>query len=167
MDHFALENDELYQAMISKNLHRNFMGYTTQVTQHLIGIGVSSISDAWFGFAQNEKKLEDYYKRLRQNSIPVFRGHILTTEDLEIRKHILNLMTKFETSMKLSNLKTPVLKSIYNNLAGFIEDDLLEIENFTIKVKPKGQAFIRNICMAFDMRMFRKKPETQLFSMTI
>jgi oxygen-independent coproporphyrinogen-3 oxidase len=167
MDHFALENDELYQAMQNKTLHRNFMGYTTQQTTHLIGLGVSSISDAWFGFAQNEKKLEDYYSRLRKNKIPVFRGHILTTEDLEIRKHILNLMTRFETDTQSSKLQNPLLNQIHHNLEGFMDDDLLEIENFKIKVKPKGQAFIRNICMAFDMRMFRKKPDTQLFSMTI
>ena len=167
MDHFALIDDELSKAMQNKTLHRNFMGYTTQQTKHLIGLGVSSISDAWFGFAQNEKKLEDYYKRLKENKIPVFRGHILTTEDLEIRKHILNLMTGFETDMKSSQLQTALLNQIHHNLEGFIKDNLLEIENFKIKVKPKGQAFIRNICMAFDMRMFRKKPDTQLFSMTI
>lgn len=167
MDHFALESDELYKAMQNKSLHRNFMGYTTQKTQHLIGLGVSSISDAWFGFAQNEKKLEDYYKRIRENKIPVFRGHILTSEDLEIRQHILNLMTEFETDMHCSNLSTNLLEQIHSNLNGFVKDDLLKIENYKIKVKPKGQAFIRNICMAFDMRMFRKKPETKLFSMTI
>lgn len=167
MDHFALADDELCIALKDKTLHRNFMGYTTQHTKHLIGLGVSSISDAWFGFAQNEKNIESYYQRLRENRIPVFRGHILTTEDLEIRRHILNLMTKFETNLSITNLSNKSLILIYEHLKTFIEDDLIEVENKQIYVKPKAKAFIRNICMAFDLRMLRKKPETQLFSMTI
>ncbi len=167
MDHFALADDELCKARQNKTLHRNFMGYTTQQTQHLIGLGVSSISDAWFGFAQNEKKLEDYYEKLRNNKIPIFRGHILTSEDLEIRQHILNLMTKFETDLTNTNLNIKTLQLIYDNLQTFIDDDLIEISNNHIKVFDTSKAFIRNICMAFDIRLLRKKPDTQLFSMTI
>jgi oxygen-independent coproporphyrinogen-3 oxidase len=167
MDHFALPNDELSVALENKSLHRNFMGYTTQHTKHLIGLGVSSISDAWFGFAQNEKNLEDYYQRLRDNKIPVFRGHILTTEDLEIRRHILNLMTKFETDLSETMLNQKALMTIYQHLQTFVDDDLIVINNSKITVKPKAKAFIRNICMAFDLRLLKKKPQTQLFSMTI
>ncbi len=167
MDHFALPNDELSVALGNKSLHRNFMGYTTQQTKHLIGLGVSSISDAWFGFAQNEKNLEDYYQRLRDNKIPVFRGHILTTEDLEVRRHILNLMTKFETNLRETILSQKALMTIYQHLQTFVDDDLININNSKITVKPKAKAFIRNICMAFDLRLLKKKPQTQLFSMTI
>jgi oxygen-independent coproporphyrinogen-3 oxidase len=167
MDHFALKNDELCIALQNKTLHRNFMGYTTHQSKHLIGLGVSSISDAWFGFAQNEKNLEDYYQSLRENKIPVFRGHILTTEDLEIRQHILNLMTKFETDLSNTKLSSNTLNLIYKNLKTFIEDELIFIKDRHVFVKPRAKAFIRNICMAFDLRMLRKKPQTQLFSMTI
>ncbi len=167
MDHFALVDDELCLALKDKTLHRNFMGYTTQHTRHLIGLGVSSISDAWFGFAQNEKNLEDYYKRLSENKIPVFRGHILTTEDLEIRTHILNLMTKFETDLSETRLNSKALNAIYENLETFIYDELIHIKKSKITVKQEAKAFIRNICMAFDLRLLRKKPQTQLFSMTI
>lgn len=64
MDHFALETDRLYAAAKDGNLHRNFMGYTATKTQLMIGLGVSSISDSWYGFAQNVKNLEDYYQML-------------------------------------------------------------------------------------------------------
>lgn len=167
MDHFALADDELCIALKNKTLHRNFMGYTTQNTKHLIGLGVSSISDAWFGFAQNEKNIEAYYDKLNNNKIPVFKGHILTTEDIEIRQHILNLMTKFETDLSNTKLTNNTLKIIHNHLKTFIDDNLIELNNFKIKVKPEAKAFIRNICMAFDLRLLRKKPQTQLFSMTI
>ena len=42
--------------------------------------------------AQNEKSVEAYTERVNQGIIPIFRGHLLTSEDLIIRKHILNLM---------------------------------------------------------------------------
>jgi oxygen-independent coproporphyrinogen-3 oxidase len=167
MDHFALPTDELYKALKAKTIHRNFMGYTIKNTKHLIGLGVSSISDAWFGFAQNEKRLEDYYLRLKEFKLPVFRGHILTQEDLEIRQHILNLMTRFETNLSNTLLPYKTLQHIFDNLQEFVNDDLLEIIDQKIVVKPKAKAFIRNICMAFDVRLYRKKPQTELFSMTI
>ena len=167
MDHFALPSDALCKAMQSKTLHRNFMGYTIQNTKHLIGLGVSSISDAWFGFAQNEKKLEDYYKRLAEDKLPVFRGHILTPEDLEIRKHILNLMTRFETDLSKTSLSEQTVNHILNRLKEFVHDDLIEVIDNKIILNPEAKAYVRNICMAFDLRLQRKKPETELFSMTI
>ena len=55
MDHFALPSDSLYKATEEQTLHRNFMGYTSSKTQLMIGLGMSSISDSWYGFAQNVK----------------------------------------------------------------------------------------------------------------
>lgn len=51
MDHFALKTDAMYQSFVANNLHRNFMGYTSSKTEVMIGLGVSSISDCWIGFA--------------------------------------------------------------------------------------------------------------------
>ena len=36
-----------------------------------------------------------------------------------------------------------------------------------VHVAPEGRAFLRNICMAFDARLIRKAPATQLFSSTV
>jgi len=75
MVHFALPNDALTKAMHGKTLHRNFMGYTHNYTQLLIGLGASSISDTWFAFGQNLKKVEDYIDIVSKGIIPVFKGH--------------------------------------------------------------------------------------------
>jgi len=167
MDHFALKSDSLYKAMENKTLHRNFMGYTASKTQAMIGLGVSSISDSWYGFAQNVKSNEEYYELLDQNIIPVFKGHILNTQDLIIRKHILNLMCNFETSWKNKELVFEELPEALIKLKEFELDDLLQFETKQVTVTEKGKPFIRNICMAFDMLLQSKKPDTQLFSMTI
>lgn len=167
MDHFALENDSMFTSFKEGKLHRNFMGYTASKTQLMIGLGVSSISDSWYSFAQNEKTIEDYYTHLAENQLPIFRGHVLTPEDLIIRKHILNLMCQFTTSWKDKALDFPELPSVLASLEEMQDDGLLSIQDETIIVTEKGKPFVRNICMAFDLRLIRKAPETKLFSMTI
>jgi len=167
MDHFALNTDSLYRSMTHGDLHRNFMGYTASKTQAMIGLGVSSISDSWYGFAQNVKGIESYYNLLKDNIIPVYRGHILNGEDLTIRKHILNLMCRFETSWTKDTLYFDELPEALILLKEMEKDGLLQVYSNKIKVTKKGQPFVRNICMAFDVLLQRKQPDTQLFSMTV
>ncbi len=167
MDHFALKTDTLYRSMQEGNLHRNFMGYTASKTQTMIGLGVSSISDSWYGFAQNVKDLKSYYRLINDNILPVYRGHILSKEDLIIRKHILNLMCRFKTSWKDSALYFKQLPDVLIKLKEMEADKLIIINSDTVEITKKGQPFVRNVCMAFDMLLQRKQPNTQLFSMTI
>lgn len=167
MDHFALTTDSLYVADKNKRLHRNFMGYTASKTTVMVGLGVSSISDCWTGFAQNEKNLEDYQYRVHKDELPIFRGHILNSEDRIIRQHILNLMCNFETHWEHPSLSFNEIADVLVALKTFEEDGLITLNTNGVVVHPKGRPFIRNICMAFDLRLQRKKPDTQLFSMTI
>lgn len=167
MDHFALLTDTLYKSMQMGQLHRNFMGYTASKTQAMIGLGVSSISDSWYGFSQNAKGIEGYYKMLKDNVIPVYRGHILSDEDLVIRKHILNLMCRFKTNWFSDNLCFEELPDVLARLEEMELDGLLHINSNTLEVTEKGRPFVRNICMAFDLLLQRKQPHTQLFSMTV
>jgi oxygen-independent coproporphyrinogen-3 oxidase len=167
MDHFAVETDSLYTAFKTGELHRNFMGYSASKTQLMIGLGVSSISDSWYSFAQNEKTLEDYYRRVEMNELPVFRGHLLNDEDLIIRRHILNLMCKFETSWTPFGGRFDELPDVIAKLSEMEYDGLVEFDKNSITVTEKGKPFVRNICMAFDLRLKRKAPETQLFSMVV
>lgn len=167
MDHFALRTDSLYKAMTNETLHRNFMGYTASKTQAMIGLGVSAISDSWYGFAQNVKSIEDYYHQIEEGFLPVYRGHILNSEDLIIRKHILNLMCNLKTSWLDTSKVFDALPEVLSKLKEFEIDGLIKFERKQVNVTEKGRPFIRNICMAFDVLLQRKKPETKLFSMTI
>lgn len=167
MDHFALESDAMYQAFNAKKLHRNFMGYTASKTQLMLGLGVSSISDSWYGFAQNEKDIATYYSLLDAGQLPVVKGHALTTEDLIIRKHILNLMCHMETSWETADTYFDEIPEVQADLQELVADGLLELYPNKLIVTEAGKPFVRNICMAFDLRLKRNKPETQLFSSTI
>ncbi len=167
MDHFALPGESLHQAMKTGEMHRNFMGYTASKTQLMIGLGVSAISDSWYGFAQNIKEVEAYQELLENNKFPLLKGHILSNEDLVVRSHILNLMCHFETSWRSAEMKFSELPDVLIRLKEMETDGVIKIESDRIWVTEKGKPFVRNVCMSFDLRLQRKKPETQLFSMTV
>ena len=166
MDHFALEHDDLYQSLVNGKIHRNFMGYSSSKTQLMIGLGMSAISDSWYGFAQNEKDVKAYQNRVEKGIIPVVKGHILSEEDLNIRKHILNIMCRLETSWDVQTA-FPELQNSLEKLKEMEQDGLVIINENELKITEKGRAYTRNVAMAFDLRMLRKKPESRLFSMTI
>ena len=167
MDHFALESDSLWRASVDGSLHRSFMGYTSRQVAPLIGLGVSAIGDSWRVFAQNEKLLETYQGRVEKGEIPLLRGHVLDEEDLILRRHILNLMTRFETGWDQAQVYTPHLETVADRIQELQRDGLIELKGRACKVTEQGRPFLRNVCMAFDARLVRQAPATQLFSKTI
>ena len=167
MDHFALPSDEMYESFIRGTLHRNFMGYTASKTQLMIGLGISAISDSWYGFAQNVKTIKEYEEVLSQDRIPVYRGHILSEEDLILRRHILNLMCQFHTSWEAPQLQFAEAEEVKMRLSEMEKDGLIHLHPQGIEVTDVGKPFVRNICMAFDLRLQRNVPTTRIFSMTI
>jgi oxygen-independent coproporphyrinogen-3 oxidase len=162
MDHFARTSDSLYQALEKSELHRNFMGYTHQYTEILIGLGVSSISDCGTAFSQNIKTVEAYLAAIEQGNLPIEKGHILDARDQVISQHILNLMCKNATAF---SEEIPELTK--QRLTPLLADQLIEIEGNEITVSPLGKTFLRNISMAFDERLWEKQPETKIFSSAI
>ncbi len=167
MDHFALKTDGLYKATVNKTLHRNFMGYTSNKTQLMIGLGMSAISDSWYGFAQNVKTVKEYQQIVNDGEIPVFRGHILSKEDRVIRKHILNMMCNFYTSWDKTETKIDNIDSHIELLKEMKQDGLVFIKNNELTIPEHARPYIRNICMAFDKKLMQKKVKEKLFSMTI
>jgi oxygen-independent coproporphyrinogen-3 oxidase len=70
-------------------------------------------------------------------------------------------------------LKLPgKIRDYFNEIPDVIQlkemenDGLLVINDYGLPLQ-KGKPYVRNICMAFDLRLKRKAPETALFSMTI
>ncbi|MNQ88898.1 Oxygen-independent coproporphyrinogen-III oxidase [compost metagenome] len=166
MDHFTLVTDSLYGAEVKGNLHRNFMGYTHQYSRLMVGLGVSSISDTWSAFAQNVKKVEDYISIVNEGKLPVFKGHLLTEEDLVIRKHILNIMCRGYTSWDKAEEQSEGLMEGLKRMRWLALDGLVLMSEDNLRVTPLGKRFLRNICMALDVRLWANQPTTQLFSLT-
>ena len=81
--------------------------------------------------------------------------------------YVLNLMCQFKTSWNEKTTYFPEIETIIPNLTEMEKDGLLLIKEQTLTVTEIGKPFVRNICMAFDLRLILKAPQTQLFSMTI
>lgn len=167
MDHFSLVSDTLYKAMQEKKLHRNFMGYTTTYTELLVGLGVSSISDTWNGFIQNNKDIDGYTQEIESGIIPISSSHELTEEDVFLRRHILNLICNFRTEWNENETQHPSLVKGISRMGELIKDKLVVVNKNSIEVTDLGRTFIRNICMTLDSRLWNKQPVSQLFSKAI
>ena len=74
-------------------------------------------------------------------------------------------MCSFETIIK--DNEGIDITDLTDKLIPMIEDQLVEINGRKITVTEKGKPFVRNVCMAFDVRLKRNQPENQLFSMTV
>ena len=168
MDHFSLPEDNLYQSFLEGKLHRNFMGYTTQKSAIMIGLGVSSISDTGYAFAQNAKILQEYYNRINAGESAVTKGYFLNEEDLCFKRYVLDISCKGKTTFKpefrdlLEKYTIPELKKLE-------ADELVVLTDTGVEATAKGRHFIRNICGAFDMYLLRSNlnAEDRKFSRAI
>jgi oxygen-independent coproporphyrinogen III oxidase len=167
MDHFALDGCDLQRASLEGKLHRNFMGYTVARTSLLIGLGASAISDSWNAYAQNEKHIPSWQECVNKGILPVVKGHILTAEDMRLRNHIQSLMCRLETSLNRADAHCSAVMEGISRLRELEKDGLVALLPGKIRVTAEGRPFIRNICMAFDARLWRKTPASRLFSQAI
>ncbi len=167
MDHFALPDDELCIASDEGRLHRNFMGYTTGQTRLLIGLGASSISDSWDAFVQNEKTIEAYMEAALRGKMSITAGHLLSERDMIIRKHILNLMTRFETTWTEEEASLAGWSNLELRMDSFLKDELVVLKQDKLWITDAGRPFVRNVCMALDPLLAEKRTESPMFSQTV
>lgn len=167
MDHFALPHDSLFKAKLNGQLHRNFMGYTTNQTDLLIGLGTSAISDAKYAYAQNLKKVEEYINAITNDTLAVFKGHLQTTADLQIKNCILTIACDGKISRQsIDDAKDDTIMQVLNRMN---QEGILCITPDGFNVTEFGRVFIRNICSVFDQRMnvVEKDKAATLFSLAI
>lgn len=163
MDHYALPTDSLIDAINQNTLNRNFMGYTTGNAKVLVGLGVSSISDVWYAYAQNTKDIKEYFRFIAQNELPITNGHILNKVDLVIRKHLQNLICRNSTSWYKLDEQTESIHNATYLWKEMEQDGLVELYPFEVKVTALGKGLIRNICAAldpyFNQNLLRNQPQ--------
>lgn len=171
MDHFAKPDDELSVAMREKKLYRNFQGYSTNAGADLYAMGITSISQLKNIYAQNYKTEKEYYNAIDQGILPTTKGYLLTDDDHIRREVIMKLMCNFELNFKdIENQFSIDFKKYFawglNNLSEMQNDDLLEINIDSIKVKNMGRMLVRNIAMNFDGYIERKEDKAK-YSRTV
>ena len=171
MDHFAKATDSLAVAQRQGLLHRNFQGYSTHADCDLLGLGVSAIGNIGPTYSQNFRTLEDYYRSLDHNTLPIMRGIELSADDLVRRAVIGALMCHFTLSKE--SFATSYLIDFDKYFATELDDlreleqlGLVELENGSITVTPRGRLLVRNVAMVFD-RYLRQDRERRSYSRVI
>ena len=106
------------------------------------------------------KTVEEYQKVVNSCHFPIFKRYSLTEEDLTIRQHILDLMCQHKTAVDSYYYEAE------DKFKEFIKDGLIEVKDHTIYITKTGKLFLRNVCLAFDKRYWKKVPEGNLFSTT-
>ncbi len=155
MDHFAKPDDELAVAQRQGRLQRNFQGYSTHPECDMLGLGISAIGRIGPTYYQNLKTREEYYAELDAGRLPVWRGIVLTKDDLVRRAVIQALACHFRLSIESIELSYLVDFAQYfsaeiEDLRRLEEDGLVEIQPDWIVVTPRGRLLVRTVCMVFD-----------------
>ncbi len=169
MDHFALPQDELYEAKNKGKLHRNFMGYIVQQSRFLIGLGVSSISDVHFAYAQNVKTVEEYKMLIQSNQFALEKGHIMLDKEIVTRKNIHQVLCN-------KNIPLAIIETLDKNVLNNFKTQIVQMEKEGIiayncqtgeyEVLAQGAPFIRNIAALFDHKQLQQINQ-QKFSSSI
>ncbi len=171
MDHFARPDDELARAQQERRLYRNFQGYSTHAGCDLLAMGITSISSVGNTYAQNVKSLEAYDERIRNGQLPVYRGVVLSADDV-LRRHIItDLICHFYLDISAIEQHYQISFSDYFStvlaqLEAMQADGLLSFDGRSITVQPAGRLLIRNICMVFDSYL-QGRSEKKTFSRVI
>ena len=172
MDHFAKPTDELAIAQKNGTLYRNFQGYSTKAGCDVYAFGLSAISQFQNIYAQNIKRLPDYYKRINETEAATLVGYRMTFDD-HVRKETINqLMCNLEIDKPAIEAKFGVDFEDYfaadiPKLEVFVQDGLLENTADKIKVIGSGILVIRNIAMCFDAYLEKMMKEKPVFSKTV
>jgi len=157
LDHFALPDDQLSQALDSGELRRNFMGYTTQSGEVLLGLGLSAISDTGRALIQKSSHLADYRRALDKGEMPIERV-ILRSEEDQVRAYCIEaLMCRRRLSLAELMQAFPecdqtgrIFQGAAARITSQIPRPLADIENEEIRVSELGSLFVRFIASTFD-----------------
>ena len=125
-------------------LQRNFMGYTTRGGLDQLGIGVSAIASFAGIYAQDLKGRPEWAARIEAGELPVERGFVLSEEDRERRRLIMQLFCNFAATIPVE------MEEERERLRPMEADGLLRWEGARLTLTPLGRHFVRNVCAVFD-----------------
>lgn len=162
MDHFALPEDELAQALEHGTLQRNFQGYATQADCDLIALGVSAISRIGKTYAQNHRVLQDYYDALDRRELPLSKGLTMTDDDQIRRAAIHDLLCQSEIEIPEFEKRWNIDFAKYfdqelEQLQSLAADGLVSLNESEITITPRGRFLARVVAMRFDRHLREAK----------
>ncbi len=143
-DHFALPTDANAKATMTGNAGWNSLGTTPGRVQDTLGIGVSSISQIGNTYYQNYYDLNDYKESLNKGELPIYRGYMLSKDDVRRREIIQQLRNYFVADVKSWECFAKALPLAQE----FEKDGLIVISGTKIAIREPEYANL--VCRIFD-----------------
>jgi len=166
LDHFVLPDDELYEALETKTLHRNFQGYCTRrTTGQVYAFGITGISQLANAYSQNTKDLNTYISQVNAGQYPIAKGYILNKDEQITREVIASLMCNYTVNwadiasrmnISVNDIKT-ALNYNTDALYDFEKDGIIEFTEDYITVLPEAAPFVRNVAASLDKLMLNSE----------
>jgi oxygen-independent coproporphyrinogen III oxidase len=154
LDHFAQPSDELALAADSGQLRRNFQGYTSAVSDNVLGFGAAAIGQLLDGYFQNEVSAVRYARKVLSGVLPIAKGHRMTPDD-RLRAHIIQrLMCEFSVDVSdisvFHGFAPNTLLAGNQRLVRMAEDGLVSIARGVVTVNPAYRFMVGAVATAFD-----------------
>ncbi|MCR9088385.1 MAG: oxygen-independent coproporphyrinogen III oxidase [Rhodobacteraceae bacterium] len=153
IDHFARKGDSMETAARTRQMRRNFQGYTDDRAEVLIGLGASSISRFPQGYAQNQSGTRDYSTAIQEGRFATARGYCFEGEDLLRARIIEALMCDFRVDAQelLRDFAvTPARLSELFGKAAVAFPGFADVTPLGFAIRPEGRPLTRMIARAFD-----------------
>lgn len=150
IDHFCHPDDPMARAAAQCDMHRNFMGYTTDASPLLLGFGASAISQYPQGYAQNITATGDYLAAVADGKLPVARGRAVTEEDCVRRGIIESLLCDMQAALPGGGLDAWIAQP--HKMQSMMEDHLAVWDSArgVIAITEEGRPFARAVAACFD-----------------
>ncbi len=157
LDHFALPDDSLSQALRSRRLRRTFQGITTGSGLSILAFGPSAISILHGSYHQNRKTVDEWLAAVEQDSVATFRGIELSWDDLIRREVIESIYCYGEIDLdRVARRHGLVTESYFaselDRLEELVADGLVaQLDRYHFKLThPLGRLLTRVVAAVFD-----------------
>jgi oxygen-independent coproporphyrinogen-3 oxidase len=160
LDHFALPSDPMTHAFHAGRLRRNFQGYTDDQSEHLLGLGATSIGQVPRGYAQNIPETGAWSRAVEAGHLPVHKGRALKGDDALRRAVIERLMCDMEVDLRAAAFAYGEAPNYFDRemaaLQPFVEDGLVRIDaEGAVQVDERGRPALRAVASVFDAYLAR------------
>jgi oxygen-independent coproporphyrinogen-3 oxidase len=157
LDHFALPDDDMAVALRDGTLHRNFQGYTTDVSDILLGFGASAIGRLPHGYVQNEVNTRAYLESIACGKLATVKGCAFTDDDRLRAEIIERVMCEFGVDLdEICARHQSVPETILNSsprLKNLISAGVVQLNGTSLNLAKDSRFLVRSLAAAFDAHL--------------
>lgn len=157
LDHFARPDDPITQAARNRRLRRTVLGYTTDSSELLLGLGPSAIGALPQGYVQNAAETADWAAAIARGRLATAKGIAIDDDDRLRRAVIERLMCDLAVDLgALARAYGAGLSAFAAEKAAlqrFAADGVVELEGDVVRLTPRGRPLMRSVAAVFDRRL--------------